>query len=106
LVESHFWSTVNVDHYGLRFFWGHVLKRDWQWINIIKASKVKSLPDILTVIEVEQLRLISVTGKLCCRVFLLKTCTMSLRLSETLTLQVGDIETERNQVACPPWQGP
>ena len=26
----------------------HVLKRDWQWINMIKVPKVLSLPDILT----------------------------------------------------------
>ena len=55
LVDSHSWSTVKVDRNGLQFFLKHVLKRDWQWINIIKAPEVKSLPDILTVAEIEQL---------------------------------------------------
>jgi integrase/recombinase XerD len=55
LVKSHSWSTVKIDRNGLQFFWKHVLKRDWQWLNIIKAPKVRSLPDILTVTEVEQM---------------------------------------------------
>jgi integrase/recombinase XerD len=96
LVESHSWSTVKVDRNGLQFFWKHVLKRDWQWIKIIKAPKVRSLPDILTVAEVEQL--IGATRKLRYRTFLLTTYSMGLRLSETLSLQVGDIDGQRNLV--------
>jgi integrase len=96
LVESHSWSTVKVERNGLQFFWKHVLKRDWQWINIIKVPKVKSLPDILTLAEIE--KLIGATRKLRYRVFLLATYSMGLRLAETLALQVGDIDGERKQV--------
>ena len=96
LVESHSWSTVKVDRNGLQFFWKHVLKQDWQWVNIVKAPQVRSLPDILTVKEVEQL--IAATCKLRYRVFLLATYSMGLRLSETLALQIGDIDGERKQV--------
>lgn len=96
LVKSHSWSTVKIDRNGLQFFWKHVLKRDWQWINIVKAPKVRSLPDILTVTEVEQL--IGATRKLRYRVFLLATYSMALRLSETLALQVGDIDGKRKLV--------
>jgi len=96
LVESHSWSTVKVDRNGLQFFWKHVLKQDWQWINIVKAPKVRSLPDILTVSEVEQL--IGATRNLRYRIFLLATYSMGLRLGETLSLQVGDIDGQRKQV--------
>jgi len=96
LVESHSWSTVKVDRNGLQFFWKHVLKRDWSWVNIIKPPKIRSLPDILTPNEIE--RLIAATRKLCYRVFLLATYSMGLRLSETLALEVGDIDGERKQV--------
>ena len=96
LVESHSWSTVKVDRNGLQFFWKHVLKRDWQWVNIVKVPKVRSLPDILTISEVEQL--IGATRKLRFRVFLLATYSMGLRLSETLNLQVGDIDAKLKQV--------
>jgi integrase len=84
-VESHSWSTVKIDRNGLQFFWKHVLERDWQWVNIVKAPKVRSLPDILTTTEVEQL--IGATRNLRYRVFLLATYSMGLRLSETLALQ-------------------
>jgi integrase len=96
LVESHSWSTVKVDRNGLQFFWKHVLKRDWQWVNIVKAPKVHSLPDILTVAEVE--KLIGAARKLHYRVFLLATYSMGLRLGETLALQVGDIDGQRKLV--------
>ena len=96
LIESHSWSTVKIDRNGLQFFWKHVLKRDWQWIKMIKVPKVHSLPDILTVSEVEQL--IGATRKLRYRVFLLATYSMGLRLGETLALQVGDIDGQRKQV--------
>ena len=96
LVKSHSWSTVKIDRNGLQFFWKHVLKRDWQWLNIIKVPKVRSLPDILTVTEVEQM--INATRNLRYRVFLLATYSMGLRLAETLSLQVGDIDGQRKLV--------
>ncbi len=96
LVESHSWSTVKVDRNGLQFFWKHVLQRDWQWVNIVKAPKVQSLPDILTISEVEQL--IGTTTKLRYRTFLLTTYSMGLRLGEALSLHVGDLDSQRKQV--------
>jgi integrase len=96
LVKSHSWSTVKIDRVGLQFFWKHVIKQDWQWINIVKAPKVQSLPDILTVAEVE--RLIGATRHLRYRVFLLTTYSMGLRLAETLALQVGDVDGQRMSV--------
>jgi integrase/recombinase XerD len=96
LVESHSWSTVKVDRNGLQFFWKHVLKRDWQWVQIIKAPRVRTLADILSVAEVEQL--IGATRNLRYRVFILATYSMGLRLGETLALEVGDIDGPRRQV--------
>lgn len=96
LVDSHSWSTVKIDRNGLQFFWQYVLKKDWQWIEIIKVPKVQTLPDILSVSEIEQL--IAVTYKLRYKVFILATYSMGLRLSEALSLHVGDIDAERKQV--------
>ena len=78
------------------FFWRHVLKRDRQWVNIIKPPKIHTIPDILTPAEVEQL--IGKTHKLRYRVFLLTTYSMGLRLEEALSLQVGDIDAGRKRV--------
>ncbi len=96
LVESHSWSTVKIDRLGLQFYWRHILKKDWQWIEIVKPPKVKTIPDILTPAEIEHL--IAATRKLRYRVFLLVTYSMGLRLEEALTLQVGDIDSERRLV--------
>lgn len=96
LVDSHSWATVRVDRNGLQFFWKYVLKQDWQWLEIIKVPKIQSLPDILTPKEVE--RLIGAARKLRYRVFILTTYSMGLRLSETLALEVGDIDAETHRV--------
>jgi integrase len=96
LVETHSWSTVKIDRNGLQFFWRYVLKRDWQWINIIKPPKIHTIPDILTPAEIE--RLIGKTRKLRYRVFLLTTYSMGLRLEEALSLQIGDIDAGRKRV--------
>ena len=96
LVASHSWSIVKIDRNGLQFFWKYVLKTDWQWLNIIKVPKVQTLPDILSLNEVE--RLILATRQLRYRVFLLTTYSMGLRLSEALALPVGDIDAQRKQV--------
>ncbi len=96
LVDSHSWATVRVDRNGLQFFWKYVLEKDWQWLEIIKPPKIQSLPDILSVGEVEQL--IAAARKLRYRVFILTTYSMGLRLSEALSLQVGDVDAARGRV--------
>jgi len=96
LVDSHSWSTVKVDRNGLQFFWKHVLKRDWQWINIIKPPKIQSLPDILTPMEVETL--IATARKMRFRVYFLTTYSLGLRLEEALSIEVGDIDASRKLV--------
>lgn len=92
LVETHSWATVKVDRNGLQFFYQHVLKRDWVWVDIVKPPKKKVLPDILTLKEIE--RLINGTRELRYQTFILVAFSMGLRLGEALNLQVGDIDGE------------
>ncbi len=96
LVESHSWSTVKIDRIGLQFFWKHVLNKDWKWVDIVKPPQVKTIPDILTPAEIE--KLIAATRKLRYRVFILTTYSMGLRLGETLSLQVSDIDKDRKRI--------
>ncbi len=96
LVDSHSWSTVKLDRLGLQFFWKFVLKVDWKWVDIVKPPKIKSIPDILTPVEIE--RLICATEKMRYRVFILVTYSMGLRLEEALSLQIGDIDADRKLV--------
>jgi integrase len=96
LVEKYSWSTVRCDRLGLIFFWKYVLKRDWQWFTIIKPPNVKTIPDVLTTAEVEQL--IINARELRYRVFLLTTYSMGLRLDEALSLQISDIDSGYKRV--------
>lgn len=96
LVESHSWSTVKIDRLGLQHFWKFVLQKEWNWIDIVKPPKVKTIPDIFTPTEIQAI--IDATEKIRYRIFFLTTYSMGLRLVETLSLQVGDIQVERNIV--------
>jgi len=95
-VKSHSWSTVKVDRNGLQFFYKHIIKKDWQWVDIVKPPQKTVLPDILSVEEVE--RLINGTRELRYQIFILTAYSMGLRLGEALGLQVGDIDKERMKV--------
>ena len=96
LLQSHSMSTVKLDLYGLKFFYMHVLKRGWQDIPLVKSPRVKRLPDVLTIEEV--CLLLTKTRILSYRIFFFATYSLGLRLSETLALEVGDIDANKMQV--------
>lgn len=96
LIRSHSWSTVKCDRNGLQFFFEHVLKRPWNWVNLVKPPQVRSLPDILTLKEIE--RLINAARELRYQTFILVAFGMGLRIGEVLNLQIGDIDKERMRV--------
>lgn len=96
LVQTHSWSTVKVDRNGLQFFYKYVLKKEWNWIEIVRAPQVKSLPDVLTLKEIE--RLLNGTRELRYQSFIFVCFSMGLRLGEALNLRVGDIDSERMKI--------
>ena len=96
LLETHSWSAVKLDLYGLKFYYTHVLRKPWVAPNLIKPPKVQRLPDIVTVEEAQQL--FSTTRTLSYRVFFFTLYSLGLRLGEGLRLQVGDIDAERQRV--------
>ena len=96
LVQTHSWSTVKVDRNGLQFFYKHVLKKDWNWVEIARPPVVSSLPDVLTLKEIE--RLLNGTRERRYQTFIFVCFSMGLRLGEALNLQVGDIDSERMKV--------
>lgn len=96
LIDSHSWSLVKMDCNGLRFFHEQVLGREMPWLNLVKPPVVRALPDVLTQAEIA--RLIRASRKLQYQSFWWVTYSMGLRLSETLSLGVGDIDRARRQV--------
>nr|WP_041354520.1 site-specific integrase [Nitrosococcus halophilus] len=96
LLESHSWSAVKLDLYGLKFFYTHVLHRPWVNVDLIKPPKAQRLPDIVTLEEAQ--RLFSATLTLSYRVFYFTLYSLGLRLGEGLRLEVGDIDAHRQRV--------
>lgn len=96
LLESHSWSSVKLDLYGLKFFYAYVLNKPWPVFRLIKPPKVQRLPDIVTVEEAK--RLFSMTHTLSYRVFFFTLYSLGLRLGEGLRLTVADIDAQRLRV--------
>lgn len=96
LLESHSWSAVKLDLYGLKFYTTYVLHKPWVSINLIKPPKTQRLPDIVTLDEAQ--RLFLATRTLSYRVFYFTVYSLGLRLGEGLRLKVGDIDASRQRV--------
>lgn len=96
LKQTSSWSTVKLDLYGLKFFYLHVLQKNWTDIPVIKSPRVKRIPDIITIDQACQL--FSATRKVSYRVLFFTLYSMGLRLGEGLRLQTGDIDAVRHRV--------
>lgn len=96
LLESHSWSAVKLDLYGLKFYTEHVLKKPWVAPGLIKPPKSQRLPDIVTVEEARQL--FAATRVVSYRVFFFTLYSLGLRLGEGLRLTVADIDAARQRV--------
>ncbi len=55
LRETHSWSSLKLDLYGLKFYYEHVLKKPWVAPGLIKPPRSQRLPDIVTVEETERI---------------------------------------------------
>jgi site-specific recombinase XerD len=96
LIETHSWSAVKLDLYGLKFYTTHVLHKPWVMPQLVKPPKSQRLPDIVTVDEAQQL--FSATRTLSYRVFYFTLYSLGLRLGEGLALKVSDIDATRRRV--------
>ena len=96
LLESHSWSTVKLDLYGLKFFYNNVLKETWEDIPLIKPPKTTRIPDIVTIEQANQL--FAATQKLSYKVFFFTIYSLGLRLGEGIKLNVGDIDANHMRV--------
>ena len=95
LRETHSWSSVKLDLYGLKFYHEYVLKKPWVAPGLIKPPRSQRLPDIVTVEETE--RIFLATQVLSYRVFFFTLYSLGLRLGEGLRLTVADIDAARTK---------
>jgi integrase/recombinase XerD len=96
LLESHSWTTLKHDLYGLKFFYEHVLHQPWPAPKLVKAPTSQRLPDIVTTKQMQDI--ITSTQMLSYRVFFYTLYSLGLRLGEGLRLTVADIDADRGRV--------
>lgn len=83
-------GSLKIAYSGIRFFYTHTVKRDWQTLRQLRVPKQRKLPAVLSLSEVRQLLAAVTTPHN--RAFLITTYSLGLRLQEELFLQVGDID--------------
>ncbi len=96
LLNSHSWSAVKLDLYGLKFFYTNVLQKTWKDIPLIKPPKTSRIPDIITIEQANQL--FRETNKLSYKVFFFTLYSLGLRLGEGIKLMVKDIDSTNMRV--------
>jgi integrase/recombinase XerD len=91
------WAVFNQTVCALRFFYHHVLHRDWMIEHIPYPRHEEKLPVVLSPTEVAAV--FEATRNLKHRTILMTIYAAGLRVSELTHLQVSDIDSER-QVIC------
>lgn len=92
------WSpaTMKICYCGIKFFFQHVIRRDWHILEILKAQHEKRLPCVLSQDEVRSI--LNQVRTFHNYAFLTTVYSCGLRLQECLHLQVSDIDKTRNLI--------
>jgi len=92
------WSsaTLRISYSGIKHFFSRTLVRSWPLLNEVRFHREETLPTILSTQEVKNI--IDSLSTLQNQAFYLTLYSLGLRLREAITLQVGDILTERELV--------
>ena len=96
-------ASMRMCYSGIRFFYQHVLKRDWHTLSLGRAQPTHRLPAVLRVEEVR--RLLKAAAPLPNQGYFTTVYSLGLRLHEALYLQVSDIDGHRLQVHVPRGKG-
>jgi integrase/recombinase XerD len=86
-------ASMRICYSGIKFFFQHVLKRDWHPLSLIRAHTAHRLPAVLSVQEVR--RLLNAATPRHTQVYFTTLYSLGLRLHEALYLQVADIDSQR-----------
>ncbi|MFQ5904638.1 MAG: site-specific integrase [Candidatus Binatia bacterium] len=89
-------SSMRICYCGIRFFYQHVLHRDWTLLSLVRARTERRLPAVLSVEEVH--RLLEAASPLHNRAYLTTVYSCGLRLHEGLYLQIFDIDSRRMMI--------
>jgi integrase/recombinase XerD len=89
-------ASMRICYSGIRFFFQHVLQRDWSTLALLRAQTTHHLPAVLSVEEVR--RLLAAATPFHNHVSFTTVYSLGLRLHEALFLQASDIDGPRLQV--------
>ena len=89
-------NTLKICYCGIRFFFEHVIRRDWHLFDILKAQSEKRLPCVLSQPEVHSI--LKNVRTFHNYTYLTTVYSCGLRLQEALFLQVSDIDGERGMI--------
>jgi integrase/recombinase XerD len=89
-------NTMRICYSAIKFFYLHVVQRDWHLLKVIKAPTEKRLPSVLSREEINGILSKVVTFHNF--VFLSTIYSCGLRLQEGLFLQVSDIDGKRKLI--------
>jgi integrase/recombinase XerD len=92
------WSaaTLRISYSGIKQFFSRTLVREWPLLNQVHFKRDVTLPTVLSLQEVRAI--IDALPTPQSRTFYLTLYSLGLRLLEGLTLQVGDIHSDRHMV--------
>lgn len=92
------WSpkTMRICYCSIKFFYEHVLHRDWHILGILRAQTEHRLPAVLSTEEVR--RLLSCVHTPQNYTFLSTVYSCGLRLQEAQYLEVSDIDSKRMMI--------
>ena len=89
-------ASMRICYSGIRFFYQHVLQRDWHTLSLLRAQTTHRLPAVLSVEEIK--RLLTSATPFHNQIYFTTVYSLGLRLHEALFLQVSDIDGPRLQV--------
>jgi integrase/recombinase XerD len=89
-------NTMKIAYCAIKFFFQHVIRRDWHILSILRAETEKRLPTILS--QEEVWKIFGCVKKLHNAAFVTTVYTCGLRLHEALSLEVTDIDGERRLI--------
>jgi site-specific recombinase XerD len=89
-------GSLTIAYSGIKFFFRRTAPRDWKSLDHLRVPPEKKLPDVLTVEEVR--RIVAATRSDQSRTCLWAIYSLGLRLSEGVSLAIGDIDAARSFV--------
>ncbi|MGV8058834.1 MAG: tyrosine-type recombinase/integrase [Smithellaceae bacterium] len=92
------WSpaTMRICYSGVKFFFMHVLKKDWHLLAIAQARRERRLPAVLSREEIKTI--LSLVRPFHNYAYLMTVYSCGLRLQEGLFLEVSDIDGKRKMI--------